>query len=76
MNDYNKIKKISMGLFFVANMWIIVAYIALFNDMSYVDCYTSYYGDGDVYCNIRMYGAELMIIVLLSRWFIGYSIIQ
>jgi len=63
MNDeYIKIRRISLGLFFLANMWITVAYIAIFNDLSYVDCYTSSYS-GDVYCNNRFHDGEVAIIL-------------
>jgi len=60
--EYEKIRRISLGLFFVANMWITVGYIVIINDLTYVDCYVSSYS-GEVYCNNRIHDGEVMVIL-------------
>ena len=65
MNDYSKIKKISMWLFFLANLWLIVGFIILVNDSMSFDCYISSWDD-ELYCyNYSQSGDALFILPII-----------
>jgi len=51
MNDeYIKIRRISLGLFFAANIWIMFSYFMIYDDGLRVDCWTSN-SSGNTYCD-------------------------
>jgi hypothetical protein len=69
MNDYSKIKKISMCLFFLANLWIMVGYILLVNASLYFDCYISSWND-ELYCYTYNQSADTLVILPIIYSFI------
>jgi hypothetical protein len=64
--DYEKIRRISLGLFFVANIWLMFWYVVIYDDGLRVDCWTSSYGN--TWCDVeqRNYAALLLLPLIYS----------
>ena len=65
--DYEKIRRIALGLFFVANIWILFGYLVLYDDGLRMDCWTSTYSN-TTWCDVeqRNYAGLLILPLIYS----------
>ena len=72
--DYEKIRRMSLGLFFAANIWIFVFYVALWMNSTYIDCYESSWS-GDIYCDEMNYGGTELLWLLPLIYTVAFPLV-